>query len=132
MSAAAEKLRMLANDLDWFNYDLPSEVIYKMRGIAAAMEDEFNRMGREYSAELQAAMTENAELREDNDRLIQAVEDLHDVKLEDKLVQLENENEKLRELAKAMKPFLCCMPFASCDTLAANVRDRMRELGIEV
>lgn len=39
---------------------------------------------------------------------------------------------KLRELVKAMTPFLCCMPFASCNTLAASVRKRMRELGIEV
>lgn len=45
--------------------------------------------------------------------------------------ELESENAKLRELVKAMKPFLCCMPFASCNTLAANVRDRMRELRIE-
>lgn len=46
--------------------------------------------------------------------------------------QLKAENAKLRELVKAMTPFLCCMPFASCKTLAANVRERMRELGIEV
>ena len=44
----------------------------------------------------------------------------------------EAENAKLRELVKAMTPFLCCMPFASCNTLAASVRKRMRELGIEV
>lgn len=42
------------------------------------------------------------------------------------------QNAKLRELVKAMTPFLCCMPFASCNTLAANVRERMCELGIEV
>jgi predicted RNase H-like nuclease (RuvC/YqgF family) len=46
--------------------------------------------------------------------------------------RLSAENDKLRELVKAMTPFLCCMPFASCNTLAANVRERMRELGIEV
>lgn len=45
---------------------------------------------------------------------------------------LERENKKLRELVKAMTPFLCCMPFASCNTLAASVRKRMIELGIEV
>lgn len=49
----------------------------------------------------------------------------------EELVRLKRENAKLRELVKAMKPFLCCMPFASCNTLAANVRDRMRELRIE-
>jgi len=43
-----------------------------------------------------------------------------------------DENAKLRELVKAMTPFLCCMPFASCNTLAASVRKRMSELGIEV
>lgn len=43
---------------------------------------------------------------------------------------LKAENAKLRELVKAMEPYLCCMPFASCDTLAANVRERMRELGL--
>lgn len=48
------------------------------------------------------------------------------------ICDLEAENERLRELVKAMEPFLCCMPFASCNTLAANVRKRMRELGIEV
>lgn len=47
------------------------------------------------------------------------------------LDRLKIENTDLRELVKAMRPFLCCMPFASCDTLAANVRDRMRDLGIE-
>lgn len=40
---------------------------------------------------------ENDKLREDVDRLIQAVEDLHDVSLEDSLVQMENENARLRE-----------------------------------
>lgn len=44
---------------------------------------------------------------------------------------LATENAKLRELVKAMEPFLCCMPFASCNTLAANVRKRMRELGVD-
>ena len=46
--------------------------------------------------------------------------------------RLRQDNDGLRELVKAMKPFLCCMPFASCNTLAANVRIRMRELGVEV
>ena len=46
--------------------------------------------------------------------------------------QLETENAKLRELVKAMTPFLRCMPFASCNTLAANVRERIHGLGIEV
>lgn len=45
---------------------------------------------------------ENAKLREDNDRLIQAIEDLHNVSLEDELVQLENENAKLRELVRGL------------------------------
>lgn len=45
---------------------------------------------------------------------------------------LKADNAKLRELVKAMTPFLCCMPFASCNTLAASVRKRMSELGIEV
>lgn len=48
------------------------------------------------------------------------------------VARLKVENAKLRELVKAMEPFLCCMPFASCNTLAANVRERMRELGLEV
>ena len=41
---------------------------------------------------------ENAELREDNDRLVQAIEELHSVSLEDRLVQMENDNDKLRDL----------------------------------
>lgn len=41
---------------------------------------------------------ENAKLREDNDRLVQAIEELHSVSLEDRLVQLENDNADLREL----------------------------------
>ena len=52
--------------------------------------------------------------------------------LHDMVSKLGYENAKLRELVKAMTPFLCCMPFASCNTLAASVRKRMSELGIEV
>ena len=54
------------------------------------------------------------------------------IEAEREVDQLQAENAKLRELVKAMEPFLCCMPFASCNTLAANVRNRMRELGVEV
>lgn len=54
------------------------------------------------------------------------------IEAEREVKQLKAENAKLRELVRAMKPFLCCMPFASCNTLAANVRSRMREIGIEV
>ena len=84
---------------------------------------------------LEQAEAENAKLREDNDRLIQAVEDLHDVKLEDKLVQLENENDKLRELIKAAwrctntvpSCLECRIVAGGCTLLMA-----MRELGVEV
>lgn len=54
------------------------------------------------------------------------------IEAEREVKQLKAENAKLRELVKAMTPFLCCMPFASCNTLAASVRKRMSELGIEV
>lgn len=47
----------------------------------------------------EAQRAENAKLRKDIDRFVQAIEDLHDVNLEDKLVQLENENDKLRKQA---------------------------------
>jgi hypothetical protein len=50
-----------------------------------------------------ALRAENAKLREDNDRFIQAIEDLHNVSLEDKLVQLENENDKLRKLVDGLR-----------------------------
>lgn len=50
----------------------------------------------------QNAESENAKLREEIDRLIQAIEDLHDVSLEDRLVQLENENSKLRDLVQEL------------------------------
>ena len=53
------------------------------------------------------------------------------LELHDMVSKLGYENAKLRELVKAMTPFLCCMPFASCNTLAASVRKRMSELGIE-
>ena len=43
--------------------------------------------------------------------------------------KLQDENAELRELVLAMEPFLCCMPFAGCNTLAQNVRKRMRGLG---
>lgn len=88
---------------------------------------------------------ENAKLREECDRLIQAIEDLHDVRLEDRLVQLENENAKLRELACILA---WCAVGADCDKCPINTLDfsewpngreicysaddRMRELGIEV
>lgn len=86
--------------------------------------DEVNKLRRE-----------NAKLREDNDRLIQAIEDLHDVRLEDKLVQLENENDKLRELIKAAwrctntvpSCLECRIVAGGCTLLMA-----MRELGVEV
>lgn len=86
---------------------------------------------------------DNAKLREDNERLIQAIEDLHDVSLEDRLVQLENENDRMRELVRALwegyndprceechlKDTPTC---ADCPICAreASVIDRMRELGV--
>ena len=74
------------------------------------------------------------ELCRENEQLRQQVASVIDrsFKTADKMDCLDTENAKLRELVQAMKPFLCCMPFASCNTLAANVRNRMRELGIEV
>lgn len=84
---------------------------------------------------------ENAKLREDNDRLIQAIEDLHDVSLEDKLVQLENENDRLRELVRDYfnAPCLECNPWAEgwegckhCESGNCTLATRTLELGIEV
>jgi ribonuclease HI len=80
---------------------------------------------RERIMELEA---ENAKLREDNDRLIQAIEDLHNVSLEDELVQLENENAKLRELLQRTWD-------AFHDATArefVSVKNELRELGVEV
>jgi hypothetical protein len=37
----------------------------------------------------------------------------------------------LEELVLEMRPFLRCMAFDGCDTLAANVRESMRKLGLE-
>ena len=65
------------------------------------------------------------ELEAENAKLVMKLNAEHIVRQ-----NLAAENAKLRELVEAMKPFLCCMPFASCNTLAANVRDRMRELGV--
>ena len=97
-------------------------------------------------SELKDAEAENVKLREDVDRLIQAVEDLHDVSLEDRLVQMENENESLRELVH----ILChCMNLhAKCDDCRLNgskgeiahdhlcacdgLYKMLRELGFEV
>ena len=84
---------------------------------------------------------ENAKLREDNDRLIQAIEDLHDVSLEDKLVQLENENDRLRELVRDYfnAPCLECNPWAEgwegckhCESGNCTLATRTLELGTEV
>jgi hypothetical protein len=88
---------------------------------------------------------ENAKRREDNDRLIQAIEDLHNVSLEDELVQLENENAKLRELVWDMWQFTgtACKKYPRLFDPSAqggqmvqlNALDcfeqRMSELGIE-
>ena len=73
------------------------------------------------------------ELCRENEQLRQQVASIigRSFKTADKMDCLDTENAKLRELVKAMKPFLCCMPFASCNTLAANVRNRMHELGVD-
>lgn len=77
----------------------------------------------------QNAEVENAKLREERDTYRDLVGYMVHPDIPD---QLAAENDKLRELVHAMEPFLCCMPFASCNTLAANVRKRMSELGMEV
>lgn len=72
------------------------------------------------------ARNERDQLKAENAKLVMKLNAEHIVRQ-----NVERENAKLRELVKAMEPFLCCMPFASCNTLAANVRKRMRELGVD-
>ena len=81
----------------------------------------------EYIAALEA---DNARLRVECDEWRRVAKSKQDII--DHMRDARAENAKLRELVKAMTPFLCCMPFASCNTLAASVRKRMSELGIEV
>lgn len=82
----------------------------------------------------EALKAENAKLRKENDRLIQAIEDLHDVSLEDRLVQLENENDRLRDELEDLYALLAVsMPSSVIrDAMMARIRKRFRELGIEV
>lgn len=77
---------------------------------------------------------ENAKLREDNDRLVQAIEELHSVSLEDRLVQLEGENSRLRKLlqdvaicASGNYCYDCPHQHDGCDR-----DERLRAEGIEV
>lgn len=77
---------------------------------------------------------DNAKLREDNDRLIEAIEELHSVSLEDRLVQLEGENSRLRKLlqdvaicASGNYCYDCPHQHDGCDR-----DERLRAEGIEV
>ena len=106
----------------------------------SSLIDELRQMadGQAMYRDARAVMLEAADtiwqLRDDLQQANAAVQDAeHDESVAwDRVRKAEAENAKLRELVKAMRPFLYCMPFASCNTLAANVRKRMRELGLEV
>ena len=89
-----------------------------------------------YDRRIDSLCVENERLRQDNDRLIQAIEDLHDVRLEDRLVQLENSNDRLRELVLYAYECAIHSDHATCDDCrrmnsSCILADRMRELGIE-
>ena len=67
---------------------------------------------------------ENAKLRADVDRLIQAVEDLHDVSLEDRLLQIESENDKLQNDADLLRAMLSQVQTEKRCYMAENVKLR--------
>lgn len=81
-------------------------------------------------SEYRKLQAENAKLLEDNDRLVQAIEELHSVSLEDRLVQLENSNDKLREwcgellhMAESNDPDFLHWP---------EIHDELRKAGVEI
>lgn len=88
--------------------------------------------------EVKDLKAENAKLREDNACLVKAIEELHSVKLEDRLVALENENDRLRELVSGLEHcvggFECnrCPLYDPSGTNHRRCESLERELGIEV
>lgn len=129
--------------LDGLGRDALKSEVRWWHGRALEMEAENAKLLKELEAEHALAETlghyhehaqaENAKLREDVDRLIQAVEDLHDVSLEDRLLQMENENDRLRELVGDMWLELdALVPYDPYDHDGLDeYRDRMRELGVD-
>lgn len=120
ISAQADELRELAvraNDL----YE------YEMEVALDGAADTILSL-RDRAQELQA---ENAKLREDNACLVKAIDELHSVKLEDRLVALENENDRLRELVRDMWNWLAPSAIGSGAPLQ-GIHGHMRKLGIEV
>lgn len=87
---------------------------------------------------------ENAKLRDELDRMTEAVEALHSAPLEDQLVQALNVADKLRKLAQRMwrlERFGCygCRRECNADSCYASecketieIEQEMRELGVEV
>lgn len=77
-----------------------ADTILSLRDRAQELQAENARLqevvadGEMHASEI---LAENAKLREDNACLVKAIEELHSVKLEDRLVALENENDRLRE-----------------------------------
>lgn len=88
LSAQAAELRELAGDgsMEWVAGPIRAATLLNAADIILSLRDR--------AQELQA---ENDKLREDNACLVKAIEELHSVKLEDRLVALENESDRLRE-----------------------------------